>query len=235
MRHHKRQILKLEKRISEIKNILDSDLTILSMGDMMVSGRANHLDSSINKLRIRKRNNMATATETNQTQNEPKVPTVTRKIFDLDKFTDIRIVQTVDFTPVTNVDEVLERLTNESDRFIKIVNDGLLEEAKREARRKPLESGLWHTYTSDSNDNQVINGVYNGIAADLKKVNATVLSLAKTIFGFNGDMSKDQKRKAKADAKAFIQSNETIREGLKKNAALDMSQDDEDEVEETED
>ena len=82
----------------------------------------------------------------------------------------------------------------------------------------------WHTYVEDTEE---INGEFAGIIADPKKVNAVVLTMAKTVFGFSKDQSKDEKRKSKEQAKDFVRSNDAIRNGLKKSAAFVNGDDDE--------
>lgn len=159
------------------------------------------------------------------TVNSPTVPAgnkvlVTKEVFDLDQFNEVKIGKEVDYTPLTDLDQILDKLNNDQERMIKIINSGLVEELKREARS---DDNNWHSF----DDEGKLNGPYEGTVANPKKVNVIVLGLAKSVFGFNKDMNRDQKREAKEQAMAFVKSNETIRNGLKKNAAFTDEDDEE--------
>jgi hypothetical protein len=156
-------------------------------------------------------------TVTAPTQNEL---IVTKEVFDLDQFNEVKIGKKVAYEPITTIDQALDRMANDQDRLVKIINSGLAEELKREARQS--DEG-WHSF----DDEGKLNGPYDGTVANPKKVNIIVLGLAKSVFGFNKDMTKEQKRSAKEMAMQFVKSNETIREGLKKNAAFTGDEDDE--------
>ena len=135
---------------------------------------------------------------------------VTSRIFDLSTFEEVEVGKLLDFTPVASIEEALEELDVE---LLKVINKGLLEIAKAKARK---ETSGWHTFDEDGS----LNGEFTGQPADMKKVNSLVLTMAKTVFGFSKEMSKDEKRAAKANAKSLIQSNEAIKAGLMKTAAL---------------
>ena len=144
---------------------------------------------------------------------------VTKDVFDLDSFDDVRLVKEFEFEPAADVNEALTRLQNDQKRLLEIVNKGLLAEAEKAIRQ---ETDGWHTF----DDEDKINGAFNGIIADPKKVNAIVLTMAKTVFGFNKDQNKEQKRASKEQAKDFVRKNDAIREGLKKSAAFTENDDD---------
>lgn len=134
-------------------------------------------------------------------------------IFDLAAFEEVQVGKVIEYVPVTTIDEALAKLGNDSNKLLAVVNDGLLEEAKKNARKDP--SG-WHTFDDDDK----LNGPFDGQPADMKKVNSLVLTLAKTVFGFSKDLTKDQKRESKESAKSLIQGNEAMRAGLQKSAAI---------------
>ena len=138
---------------------------------------------------------------------------VQRTIFDLDSFEEVTLVKTIEFEPVASVQDALVALGNDSAKLLEVINDGLLAEKRRIAGG---EAGDWHTFTDEGE----VNGPFTGTPANMKAVNALTLTLAKTVYGFNGDMTKDQKRTAKESARAMIASTPAIREGLKKTAAL---------------
>jgi|SRR5215471_17220299 len=157
---------------------------------------------------------------------------VTKPIFDLGAFDEITLGKHIQFDTVDTPEQALDRLSNDSERMVKVINAGLEAIARKEAR---ADSDGWHTFTEDGK----LNGVYDGTPANPKKVNIIVLGLAKSVFGYKKDMDKDPeknklaKRNAKEQALAFIKSNDTIKEGLKVNAAFDEN-DDDDAVSETE-
>jgi hypothetical protein len=156
-----------------------------------------------------------------QNQSGPVKLIVEKPVFDLKTFDDVTLVKTVEFQPINTMDEVLTLLQNDESRIIKVINAGLREEKTREARKD--DSG-WHTYADDG---VKINGPFDGTVANPKKVNIIVLGLAKSVFGFNKDMTREQKKAAKDKAKDFVKNNETIREGLRQNAGFDSDDDEE--------
>jgi hypothetical protein len=56
--------------------------------------------------------------------------------------------------------------------------------------------------------------------ADITKVNALVLTLAKTVFGYSKDLDKTAKAKSKTAAMDMIKGNAAIKSGLAASAAL---------------
>lgn len=139
-------------------------------------------------------------------------------VFDLDTFAEITLVKDVPKPSVATVDEALEMLANDSAKLISVINKGLESEARKAAKNDP--SG----FKVLSEDGEV-GGDFAGTPADITKVNSLVLTMAKTVFGFSKDQTPDEKRAAKDSAKAMIQGNAQIREGLKKTAALGSAAD----------
>lgn len=141
---------------------------------------------------------------------------VQRSVFDLDAFEDVTLVKEFEHQEVDSVQEALARVANNQEKLLSIINEGL----RAEARRKEANSADgWRTFTDEGD----VNGIFSGTIADPKAVNALVLTLAKTVFGYSKDMSNDQKRAAKASAESMIKNTQAIRDGLKKSAALGSS------------
>lgn len=138
---------------------------------------------------------------------------VQRSVFDLDNFEDVTLVKEFQHQEVESVNEALQRVGNNQEKLLAIINEGLKAEARRNEAKNP---DGWRTF----NDEGEPNGQFNGTPADSKAVNALVLTLAKTVFGYNKDMNADQKRGAKASAEGMIKNTQAIRDGLKKSAAL---------------
>ncbi len=145
---------------------------------------------------------------------------ITRTIFDLSTMDEVTLVKAVpDFIPAENSAEVLARVGNDSVKLLAIMNDGL-RAAEREA--VAANSEPFHTYELDESGEPTdkVNGPFTGIAADSGKVNALILTLAKTVFAYSKGMSKDEKRTAKASAMEMVRTNDAIKAGLQKSAAI---------------
>ena len=149
---------------------------------------------------------------TPSTANEPKVLNVTRTIFNLDTMEEVLLNKDVTFSPVTTTAEALSRLGGNAEKFLAVINEGLESEARRSAVG---DSNIpWLQENEEGEKSQ-----FEGTPADSKAVNGLVLTLAKTIFGYTKDATKDKKRSAKDQAFEMIKSTEAIRNGLKENAA----------------
>jgi hypothetical protein len=138
---------------------------------------------------------------------------VQKTLFDLDSFQEVTLVKMGSFSPVASTQEALARVSNDTAKFLELVNEGLRAEYQREIRG---QANGWHSL----DDEGEVNGEFSGTIADPKAVGALVLTLAKTVFGYSKDISADAKAQAKASAMAMIKGNDAIREGLKKSAAL---------------
>ena len=143
----------------------------------------------------------------------PKAKMTEKTLFDLSTFEEVTLYKEVAASPVSSVQDALARLGGDSNKLLAVINDGLLAEATREARLSPEG---W--FAKDDEDKLI---AFEGVPANAKKVNGLVLNLAKSVFGFGKDMTKDQKRDAKTAAKDMIKNTTAIREGLAKNAAMD--------------
>lgn len=138
---------------------------------------------------------------------------VQKGIFDLDTFEEVTVQVSGSFHPVSSTQEALQRVGNDSAKFLELVNEGLRAEAQRELRQSITG---WKLLDEDGQP----SGEFTGTIADVKAVNALVLTLAKTVFGYSKDLSADAKAQAKANAMGMIKNTAAIRDGLKKSAAL---------------
>jgi hypothetical protein len=149
----------------------------------------------------------------NKTMADVKMVRVQRTIFDLASFEEVTLAKEVAFTPVESTQDALARLDGDAAKFLGIINEGLRAETRRVAAESPSD---WHTLTEENE----VNGAFDGIVSDIKKVNALVLTLAKTVFGYSKEMDKLAKAKAKTAAMDMIKSNDAIKSGLAASAAL---------------
>lgn len=141
------------------------------------------------------------------------MPKTQKTIFDLQNFEDVTLWKEYDFTPVENMQEALARLGNDAKRVLAIVNQGLEGVARAEAQAK---ADGWRTFTEAGEE----NGPFTGTMADRLAVNALVLTLAKTVFGWDKDDDLETKKAKKLKAVEMIKSNDAIRAGLQKSAAV---------------
>ncbi len=149
---------------------------------------------------------------------KPVTIKVTSEFFDLVTFEDVRVVKEQAFTPAESTDAALAILGNDNARLLAVINKGLMAEAKTAMAQS---ADGWHTYNEDG----TVNGAYAGTPADSKKVGPFLLNIAKNVFGFGKDLSKEEKRKRKEMAADFVKGNEQMRAGLAANCALDLSED----------
>lgn len=145
---------------------------------------------------------------------EREVSQIQKTVFDLDSFEEVKLVKVPPkMAEVASIDEFLARVGNDSAKALKIINDGLEDAYRKEFAEDPNQP--WHTF----GDEDEVNGEFSGTIAEPKAVNSLVLTLAKTVFGFSKDMTKEQKKAAKASAVEMIKGNEAIKDGLRKSAA----------------
>lgn len=143
--------------------------------------------------------------------------TVQRTVLDLDTFEDVTLQKEFDFSPVSNVEEAAARLGNDANKLLKVINDGLLAETRREVAKA---TDGWKVLEDDGTATED----FKGTPANSKIVNGCVLNLAKTVFGFSKDMTPEQKKAAKVQARELVKSTPPILNGLKKSAALDAEE-----------
>jgi hypothetical protein len=149
---------------------------------------------------------------------------VQKTLTDLATLDDVLLVKSGTFTPVVDAAEALARLGNDSAALQEVINDGLKARAMQELRQT---AGGWHTFKKDDTgeDTDEVNGPFEGQVGDSKKINVLVLTLAKSVFGFEKSMSKEQKAAAKEAARSMIKSTPAIKDGLSKTAALTAEED----------
>ncbi len=136
---------------------------------------------------------------------------VRRSVFDLDSFEDVTLIKSYTAPTVASVQEALAHLGNDSGKLIEIINAGLDKHAEKAASIEPTG---WLQENEEGEPT-----AFSGTQADNKKVNSLVLTLAKTVFGFEKGMTREQKQAAKQSAGEMIRNTAAIKEGLRKSAA----------------
>jgi hypothetical protein len=136
-------------------------------------------------------------------------------VFDLTTFDEVTIRKVGSFSPVESAKEALERLGNDSTKFLEILNVGLKSQALRDLANDTQVP--WMIEDEDTGELKP----FAGIPADGSKVNPLVLTIAKTVFKYNKDMDADAKRAAKDKARELIRNNPAMVAGLKESAMAD--------------
>jgi hypothetical protein len=145
----------------------------------------------------------------------PMQLTVTSSVFDLDTMDEVSLIKVKEHKPAESAKEAMERLGGDADLFLKVINDGLIAQAKNAL--KSDTNTPWQTTDEDGK----VNGTFSGTPANAKAVNGLVLSLAKNVFGYAKENPIETKRAAKESALDMIRSNEMMKNGLKRTAAAD--------------
>ena len=147
---------------------------------------------------------------TPSTQNEIRV---TQTGFDLASLEDIQTVKVGIFTPVLNMQEFVERLSNDAAKILSIVNAGL-----QDYTRQQLAADTSVAWQTESEDGVLTPFTGNLLSEDKsKQLAANVLNMAKMVFGYAKDMAggKEAKRAAKEKAQAMLLANPQVVESLK--------------------
>lgn len=139
-----------------------------------------------------------------------------KTMFDLDTMEEVTAVKVIEFKPVADTKEALDRLGNDSAKFLEVINRGLRTEVQESA--KADASIPWQV-----EDEEGKLSPFTGTPANMTGVNQLVLSLAKQVFGYSKDAPLEKKRAAKESAIKMIRESEPIREGLKRTAAIEDS------------
>lgn len=142
---------------------------------------------------------------------EPIVLEPTQSVFDLDTKSDVTLYKRVTFEPVANTADALARVGNDSAAFLKIINDGLRSFTNEQA--KADVSIPWQA--KDEEGNLI---PFSGTTITEEKSNqlaANVLSMAKMLFGYTKEMSRDEKRVAKQKAQDMLLANPAVVDALK--------------------
>lgn len=111
----------------------------------------------------------------------------------LENLEEVKLGKVVNFNEVESVEAALAAVGNDSEKLLKVINDGLAAETRRIARED--ETG-WHSYKEDG----TLNGEYSGKIVDSEKIAQLVLTFAK-MAGFGPDKTADQKREIKSKAR----------------------------------
>lgn len=166
-----------------------------------------------------------TKTKSNKTKDITTMSTavkqspITRTVFDLDTFESVTLTKNVpDFVPAENTTEVLTRIGNDHNKMLELLNAGL-KAAERDSVESNKEIPFLAAKLDDDGEETEELIPYTGTPANPEKVNALKLTLAKTVFGYNKSMSKDEKKVAKESAIAMIKDTPAIKAGLQKSAA----------------
>lgn len=134
-----------------------------------------------------------------------------RTLFDLDTMEEVLVVKSVPFTNVASTSEALERLGNNAEKFLEVINRGLRAEIANSVVKN--EAIPWNV-----EDEEGKLTPFTGTLVDAKTVNTLALNMAKSIFGYSKEQPIEKRREAKAAALNVIKNTEVIRENFKKQA-----------------
>lgn len=134
-----------------------------------------------------------------------KANPVTRTVFDLASFGDVKLIK--DFTPpttVTSVEEALAAVGNDTSALLAVINEGL-EQKARDAAYDNIEG--FKIVGEDGTPGEQYTGKYADESKS-KLINAAVLNLAKMFSGGAWDSAtKEQKSGWRNQAEEMLRSN----------------------------
>jgi hypothetical protein len=148
---------------------------------------------------------------------------VSKTVFDLDSKGEVVVRKVGEFAPVENMEQFVARLNSDAALILKLANKAL--ESYTEDQLASDENVLWQLVEEDENGNEVLSPFSGTLLSPEKSkgLNATVINLAKVIFGYAkqmvpGDVEKNRaaKKAAKEQALNMILSNPAAVEGLRK-------------------
>ena len=155
----------------------------------------------------RNRTMMPTAEVTTQKQ------TVTKTVFDLSIFDDVKLKKDVQLpAPVTSVEEALAAVNNDAQALIQVINDGLAERAIAVAK-KNMDGFVVSEEISMYKEGDPYDGKF-AEGDKSKQINGAVLNLAKAMNPSWDTLSADQKRKAKDAVIEMLRANPAMLAGL---------------------
>jgi len=169
---------------------------------------------------------MSTTQFTPETEESHKVNylEVEKTILDLDSKGEVTLKkQTAPPAPITSMEDFVSRMGNDAETILKYAGVAYLQFYKDNLESNP--DVPWQLVDEDSDGNEVLVPFTGTPIADdkLKQLGATVINLAKMVFGYAKNMvpgNVDENRKAKAAAKAkaleMVLSNPAAVEALKK-------------------
>lgn len=131
-----------------------------------------------------------------------------KSLFDLDTMSTFTLVKPYEFTPVADAKQALQRVGNDTSKFLEIINRGLQsfeDEAVKADKNIP-----WKVEDEEGNLTD-----FTGTPADDKAVNGLVLNMAKASFGYLKAKNADEKRASKEAALGFIKSQPVLIAGMK--------------------
>ena len=142
---------------------------------------------------------------------EPITLECTQSVFDLDTKSDITLFKQGTFTPATSAKEALEAVGNDSDKFLQIINAGL-----RDYTREQLSSNDSVAWQAKDEEGNLVPFSGTTISEEKsKQLAANVLNMAKMVFQYSKEMSRDEKRVAKEKAQEMLLSNPAVLASLK--------------------
>jgi hypothetical protein len=131
-----------------------------------------------------------------------------KSLFDLDTMSTLVLVKPYTFTPVSDAKSALERVGNDTFKFLEIINRGL--QSFQDEAVKADSAIPWKVEDEEGNLTD-----FTGTPADDKAVNALVLNMAKASFGYLKAKDADEKRASKQAALDFIKSQPVLIAGMK--------------------
>ena len=161
--------------------------------------------------------------------NSPTLPAgsvaleVTKVVFDLDSKGEVTVRKVGEFTPVENMEQFVQRLNSDAGLILRLANKAL--ENYTEDQLSANNSVPWQQVEEDENGNETLVPFSGTLLSPEKSkgLNATVINLAKVIFGYAKNMiptdavaNRDAKKAAKQSALNMILSNPAAIEGLRK-------------------
>ena len=140
-------------------------------------------------------------------------------VTDLVTFEDYTLVKAFDFEPVKSVQDAVGRLNGDHEKLIALINSGLASEARNEAKKNAdvwvvLPDGVTQAALDLTKAEK-----FTGVPGDSKKLNTTILTMAKSFFGFSKEQSKADKESARQSAIDMIKSNPVMLAGIQKTCA----------------
>ena len=153
---------------------------------------------------------------------EVKTMLVRQTVFDLDTFEDVTRGRLVVEPHASSMAEALTLVNGDHAALLDVINDGLIERAR--ANAKGIAEGWF--ILSDTNPNELTDKPFVGTPASSKGVRQTIMTLAKTVFGYVSgrnitDAQKAKNVTAKEKAENMVKNNADIRDGLKAAAMTD--------------
>jgi hypothetical protein len=119
-------------------------------------------------------------------------------VFDVASKSEVTLSKVFDFKPPATQEEALTRIGNDSAKFLDIVTEGLRQYERQAATNDP--NIPWVDESGETFVGDVLTEEQSG------KLNTTVLTMAKTMFGYVQGKAgtAEGRKKAKDDAQKFV-------------------------------